>query len=366
MTTAQLAALVPQIPDIPGPPERIAFLLFATFVLHILTMNAVVGGTLITLVNLFRKPAETELGRKYADVLPKAMALVVNLGIPPLLFVQSLLGAYFYSAGALTSLYWLSVPFVVMLAYYGLYIYTSHGDISEGTRRAVLACSALLLLGNAFMFVNNATVLQDPQTWTAYAQNAGGALLNLADPQIWPRWLHMILSCFAVGGLCFALPGWLKLRNLARSDTPLPQQHFWFARMQDGYRWYIGATLAQIPVGLWFLFSLPTPQKMLFVGGSPLASGLFLAALAAAGASIVTAMRRMIGVTIGLTVATVICMSGMRSLLRMSYLEPYGPGGVFKADGGPLWFFLIATLFTGLVIYRLCRVYYKSRIKEVV
>ncbi len=361
-----LAALIPQIPDIPGPPERMAILLFLAFVLHILMMNAVVGGVLITLVNLFRKPEDAEGGRAFAAVLPKGMALVVNLGVPPLLFVQALLGAYFYSASILTGLYWLAVPFIVMFAYYGLYIYTSPAEIRDGVRKTVLTLAALLLLGNAFLFVNNATLVQSPGAWAAYADKAGGIILNLSDPQIWPRWLHMILSCLAVGGLSFALPAWLKLRNLARADAPLPRQHVWFGRMQSGYRWFIGATLAQVPVGLWFLFSLPAPQRMLFMGGSPLASGLFIAALVLAGAAVWTALRRTIGFTIGLTVGTVVCMAGMRNLLRLSLLEPFGPGGAFKADGGPIWLFLGAALLTGVAVYRLCRIYRKCRMKEAV
>ncbi len=362
--TAEIAALVPQIPDIPGPPGRMAALLFVTFVLHLLLMNAVVGGTLITLVNLIRKPGEAESGRRYAAPLPKGMALVVNLGIPPLLFIQALRGSYFYSASQLSAFFWLGVPFVVMFAYYGLYIYTSHGEVREGIRRTALATAAVLLLGNAFLFVNNATLIQSPGAWTAYAREAGGTLLNLSDPEIWPRWLHVIISCFAVGGLCFALPAWIKLRNLARSDAPLPKQQVWLDRMQEGYRWYIGATLCQIPVGLWFLFSLPAPQRLLFMGGSAPASGLLIAALTCAGAGLITAARRMIGLTVGLTVGTVVCMAGLRSLLRASLLEPYGPGGTFSGHGGPIWLFLGSALVTGIVVYRLCLLYRKAHSEE--
>ena len=55
--TPEISALIPQAPNIPGPPELMATLLFLTFVLHILMVNAVLGTVLITLFNLFRDPA---------------------------------------------------------------------------------------------------------------------------------------------------------------------------------------------------------------------------------------------------------------------------------------------------------------------
>jgi hypothetical protein len=364
--TPEISALIPQAPNIPGPPELMATLLFLTFVLHILMVNAVLGTVLITLFNLFRDPQELEIGRKPATVLPKGMALLVNLAIPPLLFIQALLGSYFYSASMLTALFWLAVPFIAMLAYYGLYIYVSPMEIGVGTRRFVLSLVALLLLFNSFLLVNNVLITQSPHLWTAYAQKAGGILINWGDPQIWPRWLHIVLSCLAVGGLSIALPAWLKLRNLARSDAPLPKQQIWLRRMQNGYYWFIGATLAQIPVGHWFLYSLPPHQLAIFRGADILGTGLLVTSFVLTGAALLAAVRRMIGFTVGLTVATVLCMVAMRTMLRVSFLEPYGPGGTFGPAGGPIWLFLGAALVTGVVVYRMCRAYRNAQAKEAV
>ncbi len=364
--TPEISALIPQVPNIPGPPELMAVLLFLTFVLHILMVNAVVGAIWIMSINVFRSPEELQTGRKLAGILPKGMAFVVNLAIPPLLFIQALLGAYFYTASTLAALFWIAVPFNAMLAYYGLYIYISPMEIGPRMRKFVLALVSLLLLCHSFLLVNNVLLTQSPHLWLVYADEAGGTLINWADPQIWPRWLHIVLSCLAVGGLSIALPSWLKLRNLARADAPLPKQQTWFRRMQNGYYWFIGATLAQIPIGHWFLYSLPPHQLALFRGESVLGTGLLVVSFVLTGAALLAAVRRMIGYAIGLTVATVVCMAGMRTMLRVSFLEPYGPGGTFGPAGGPLWLFLGAAVVTGVVVYRMCRAYRNAQAKEAV
>ena len=47
--------------------------------------------------------------------------MTVNLGIPPLLFLQTLFGQFLYSSSILMAVFWLSVVPVLIVAYYAAY-----------------------------------------------------------------------------------------------------------------------------------------------------------------------------------------------------------------------------------------------------
>ena len=209
ISSSDPAALIPVLDGLPGPWGLLAFLLYCSFALHLLLVNAVVGVTAITLADRLRAGPDslrrTDM-RSQSILLPKGVALLVNFAIPPFLFLQGLYGQFIYSSSVLCAVWWLSLMAVVMLAYYGLYINMAQGGISSGARTAALAFSLVLLLWAAFLLVNNSTLLQSPERWAVYGQNANGLFLNTGDPQLIPRYLHVLLSCLAVGGLCLALP----------------------------------------------------------------------------------------------------------------------------------------------------------------
>lgn len=80
--------------------------------------------------------------------MPKILALAVNFGIAPFLFLQVLYGNYLYPGILLMAVWWMSIVMAVMLAYYGLYI--SDGAIRTSRRSAVLIPVALLLMAPPF------------------------------------------------------------------------------------------------------------------------------------------------------------------------------------------------------------------------
>lgn len=361
------AALIPALDGLPAPWSLMALLLFLTFFLHLVLMNAVVGAAMITLAAKMRifsgrtAPAYlAEKGEYTPDVLlPKGVALVVNFGVPPFLFLQCIFGQYIYASSVLMAMWWLSVMLVVMLAYYGLYINMNRNGLGESARTAALAIAVLLLLWNAFLFVNNMTLLQNPERWAIYAQNAGGTFLNLGDPQVIPRWLHVILSCLAVGGLALALPSAWSLRRLAREGgdpaTALPH----LEGKRKALRWFFYATLAQIPVGAWFFMALPKAQRALFMGGDALATALFVLSLALTLASLVTAWRERAWCTAWSALLVIAMMAGMRTMLRASMLEPYYSPHMRELDPGPLVMFLTALVLSAIILAWLAKVYWR-------
>lgn len=189
---------------LPGPVWLFTALLLLTFTLHVLAMNAALGGGLWTVWNYFRgrnpaHPYSRRLAVELARMLPVLLAFTVTLGVAALLFVQVLFGNFLYASSILIGALWLMVIPLVILAYYGFYYVA--GTVEKGTRAAgmVAAVSVLLLLCVGFIYSNNMTLMLSPARWLAlYRAHPSGWNLNLGEPILLPRYLHMVNGALAV------------------------------------------------------------------------------------------------------------------------------------------------------------------------
>jgi hypothetical protein len=86
--------------------------------------------------------------------------------------------------------------------------------------------------------------------------------------------VHVALASVAVAGLALAHLA-LRWERTGRNDDAQ-----WVAI--SGARWALGATLLQLPVGLWVLVSLPTTMQNELVGSNPLGLVVFASGLVAA------------------------------------------------------------------------------------
>jgi hypothetical protein len=297
---------------LPAPWGLFELLLCVTFTAHLLVMNVALGGTLLALLS----PGQ---GRgvvgDLAKRLPTSVAITVNLGVPPLLFASVLYGQYLYTAAILTAVTWLSLFVVVMAAYALLYLLQSRATGSgAGNGSLPLALAALLLLAASVILVNVSTLSLRPESWKAYFEHPGGTIINWEDPTLLPRWLHFVVASLAVGGLFVALT---NRKAAGRGDAAAKD------RVRLGLAWFNRATLAQVVVGLWFLFALPEDVGLLFLGGEPFYTAALLIGVALAGASLVQGFKGAIGRATLFIVATVLVMVVVRELARRAFLAPY-------------------------------------------
>jgi len=315
--------LIPALEPVPSAPIWFESLRLAGFFAHLLLMNAVLGLSLIafaleTRAFLAGRPeAHGAARRGVAHKIPTALALAVNFGVVPLLFLQVVYGQFFYVSSVLIARHWLMVVGLVMLAYYGLYAYDMRRAASGAAKTGLLAVVVGCLLSTAFIYVNNMTLMLDPARWSIYFERPNGALLNLGEPTLWPRYLHFVLGATAVGGLLFSLFQQAKTRSGDPAQAEAASR-----AVRVGLRWFGHATFFQLLVGLWFLLRLPAPASdAILGGGAPLL--VFVAGIACGVLGLLFAGLRMVWAATWATLATLLCMVALREFVRAAYLAPY-------------------------------------------
>ncbi len=286
-------------------------LLTLTFVIHVLMMNAMFGGGVVALIGGLRKQGPGALAaREAATKVPTLIALAVNAGVAPLLFLQVLYGHLFYTSSIVMASWWLLMIPILILGYYAAYLVVFRYD--RGYRPVLAALVVVLLAVIAFFWTNNNTLALAPARWAAWFDDPRGTFLNWSEPTLWPRWLHMIIGAVAVGGLFVAL---LHDGKVRRGDRDALAARDW------ALRFFTHGSLAAMAAGLWWLIALPRDVMLLFMGGSPLASALLILGIGAGVYAVVAAFQKKVRAATILLVVTVVLMASIREVVRFGYLD---------------------------------------------
>jgi hypothetical protein len=311
---------------LPAPFWLFKVLLLLTFVLHILAMNLMFGGGLITAITGILRGKNENNARLFGDITPKIpslLAATVTLGIAPLLFVQVLFGQFFYTSSVIMAWPWFGVLILLVLAYYGFYIVAFGKDKPSRGLVWTMLLSVCLIFLIGFFYSNNFTLMNTPGSWPAkYFQDPSGWNLNWAEGSLIPRFAHFLVGSIAVGSFLIIATGlfrWKKEEEYAR---------FLIVR---GGKWFMYATMVQIAVGFWFLFSLPREEMLQFMGGNiPATISLLIGILGGLAAIFIMSNairtadpRKPVMLAMGITVIVVVFMAIMRDLLRTSFLSSY-------------------------------------------
>ena len=304
-------ALIPTPDALPVGWGWFQVLLTLTFVLHVLMMNAMFGGAVVTLLgSLRRNDAAAPVARDAAGRVPTLVALAVNAGVAPLLFLQVLYGHLFYTSSIVMASWWFAIIPVLIIGYYAAYLVFFKYD--SGLRPVFSLVTVLMLLFVSFMFANNNTLALTPERWAVWFDDPGGVRLNLGEPQLWPRWLHMMIGAVAVGGLFVAL---LQDNRARQGQDGAAAARDW------ALRFFTHGTLAQMAVGVWWLMALRDDVMRQFMGGSPFASALLLLGIAAGVYAVVLGFQKKVRSAAVLVVVTVVIMALMREVVRFGYLD---------------------------------------------
>ena len=243
--------------ELPAPPEFILAMKTVGFALHAVPMNLWYAGIAVALLLAWRG---NEHARRFSARLmrqmPVIIALGINFGIVPLLFVQVGFAPVFYPATVLMAWPWLLIIVLLLPAYYGVYIYRysldAHGDRLPWFGRASGWTAALLLVTIGFLFANGMSLVQNVAGWEKlylahnYYGAALGTALNTGDPRLWPRWLMMFgLALTTTAAWVVVDGGWF-----ARGESA--PYHAWVRRF--AWKLYLLGMCWFAATGSWYVF----------------------------------------------------------------------------------------------------------------
>lgn len=339
-----LAAAIPSADPLPlpAPPWLLWALLTLTFVLHLVAMNFVLGGSVIAAVSRFRGgDDDLRLAGWLGKLMPTMVATTITFGVAPLLFVQTLYGRLFFTSSVLMAWFWWAVVPVLIVAYYGTYLLAFRGERLGKGATWIASGVALLFMAVAFVYTNNMTLmLRADRFLTMYLEDARGVHLNLGDPTLIPRFLHFFLGALAVAGLIVAVYGLAK----RRSDET---HGLWAVRR--GAQWFLVTTVLNLVAGIWWLAALPRDILGRFLFGAA-AVWLTLGAVAGFVALLLMVLaarepepRRFVHGSVAATALTLVAMILSRDEVRRGILTKlaYQPTVWIEPQWGVITIFLV-------------------------
>ncbi|MCG6930431.1 MAG: hypothetical protein LJE64_07715, partial [Desulfofustis sp.] len=242
-----MAVPIPSADTIPVAWGWFQFLLLLTFPLHLLAMNAMFGGLAVGVVLQFKNDqVSNRLAHRVAVMLPLVIAFVVNLGVAPLLFLQVLYGHFIYTSSVLIGILWILVVPVLIIAYYGAYLYDFRFKTLGSAGKWVGLLVLILLPCIGYVFSSNMLLMALPERFVDYFQHRDGSMIVSGQATFLPRYLHMMTGAVAVGSLFVALLG----RFRAARDRELAE----YAE-RVGMRTFFVMTLINVIFGTWYLLS---------------------------------------------------------------------------------------------------------------
>ena len=309
---------------LPASPIDLQVAVVLLFLAHILFVNLMLGGALLTLayeVRGLRRPELDALAQKIAATVTVNKSLAVVLGVGPLLVMNALYALYFYTANSLTGRAWIMIVPLVITAFLLLYAHKYSWRMladRKGLHLTIGFAGALLLLAVPFIFLTNINLMLFPGRWL----EVEGFLSAVLLPNVVPRYLHFVLASVAVTALFLA--GWLCRRSFP-FEAALPGLDRCRTR-RELLTVTFAATALQVIAGPLVLMTLPAGGlSWLMVGNLALAISLAVVAVVLlwremAERGPLTARYWGVVVALGCTVGL---MAFARHLYREEVLEPH-------------------------------------------
>ena len=188
---------------LPLPHGLLVFLLIISFLLHIIFINLMVGGSILTLWSELKGRKDKDydtLAYELAQTITVNKSMAVVLGVAPLLTINTLYTVYFYSANALTGLFWISIIPLTTIAFLLTYAHKYSWHVlqeSKALHLSMIAAAVAIFLFIPFIFLVNINLMLFPEKWNTI----NGFFEALLLPNVFPRYLHFIFASLGVTGL---------------------------------------------------------------------------------------------------------------------------------------------------------------------
>lgn len=257
----QLFMAPPNPEGLPAPMWFLTCFKVVGFVLHIGPMNLLYAGLpLAAGMLIWGGDHAKRLSGRLGRVFPFVVAIAVNFGIVPLLFVQVSHYRLFYPTGILMAWPWFSIVVILTVSYYAIYHYAvqlKRGEV-DSIGRCSISVAALGFVAIGFLFANYFSLLVNVDGWQKIwqATSVSGAVtglgLNLADPTFAPRWLMMF------GLAMTTTAAWISLDSVILAKQEPDEYRLWARR--TAMRLYAAGVLVFLLMGAWYILGAMAPE----------------------------------------------------------------------------------------------------------
>lgn len=188
---------------LPLPEWFLISVLILSFLLHIIFVDLMVGGVLLTLwaqIKGLKDPDYDHLAHEIAATVTVNKSMAVVLGVGPLLSINVLYTLYFYTANALTGAMWIMIIPLVTVAFLLTYLhkYTwKKLETNKPLHISIIATAAAIFLFIPFIFLANVNLMLFPEKWASVK----GFLSAMLLPNVLPRYIFFLLGTLSVTGL---------------------------------------------------------------------------------------------------------------------------------------------------------------------
>jgi len=350
--------LIPMSSPVPlsSPAWLFLFFLVFTFFVHILFVNLTLGGSILLLVSKyisknFGYESYNKVSEEIGYLNTFNISMTITTGVAPLLFIQTMYENFFYTSSILLSWKWLFVLIAIILAYYFYYIYKfkPFGFKNTGGKGIIFVIFAtILFIYVAMIFVGNTLLSMQPEIWKEIYL---GKKSFFSTYTYLPRFLHFFFGTIAFAGIFLMV--YSKVRKSLTEDTRV-------AMYKLGKGGFFIATLINIFVGFWFLYSHEAKIFNLLMGKNMLGTLLLWIVVVLAVISVIFINKISDSLLITIMLVMVAFMTIVRRIVEDGYFSRYVDIYNLKAD--PYWgiFLLFVLLFVALLItlyYGMVRVY---------
>jgi hypothetical protein len=352
------------LPGLPAPFWFVEFFKVLGFLLHLVPMNLWYAGVPLAVgFYAFGGPEARRFTARLMRQMPILVALGINFGIVPLLFMQVAYNQVFYPATILMAWFWLSIIVLLIPAYYGVYL-VSYGFRERPSltrfREAAGWITAAILIVIGFIFANAMSLMTNTRAWKAlwldHSVGAAptGTILNLSDSTLWLRWVFLFgLAIETVAAWIVVDAGWL-----GRGESPAYRD---WARRTAFRLSLVGAVWATVAggyyvIGTWLgdslreqMFVLPTIVLTVVTAASPWFTP------AAVWLSRRRELTPILATVVGLAQVVVLGLNATgRQVLQNFELQRFFKGGVSAqpeaVQWGPMAMFLVTFAIGAVVV----------------
>lgn len=311
--------------DLPLPEWLLVVLLVVSFLAHIIFVNLMLGGAVLTLwaqLKGLKDKAYDTLAHEIARTITVNKSLAVVLGVAPLLSINTLYTIYFYSANALTGLMWISIIPLVTFAFLLTYLhkYTWHKLAhNKPLHISIIAAAVGVFLFIPLIFLANINLMLFPEKWGTVR----GFVSVLALPNVFPRYLHFLSASMAVTGLFLC---WY----FGRKNYPFERYFTTLTRYQvrkKAYSLAFAFSLFQFMIGPVVLLTLPAKGMnwhllgIIFAGAAIALPAMYWMWKAITGPE--EQLSKHFGKVVAAMTLTVLFMGSGRHVYRANALAPH-------------------------------------------